>query len=310
MALRDLARATDPQQQAEAVARHKIPFRVAASVLRDLTPAALEAIIERMSAQELINNLGALKRRGVLANPDLKALVDLKLEEAKLGTRVSAFKAEQAVKAAGLEGELRDKLEEVADVQIKARGRITRPLALLVDKSGSMDEAIDLGKRIGAMISAVCTEALYVYAFDTMAYPIEPAGTSLADWHKAFAGVNAAGTTSCGVAVEMLRRRRQRVEQILLITDEEENELPAFVDSFKKYRQEVEPEVGVCIVKTAESSTRLEDQCRAAGIKVATFQFTGDYYALPNLVPLIAPPSEMDLLLEIMDYPLPVRKPA
>jgi hypothetical protein len=310
MALRDLARATDPQQQAEVISRHKLPFRVACTALRDPSPAALEAIIDRMSPQELINNLGALKRRGVLANPDLKALVELKLEGAKLGTRVSTFKAEKAIEAAGIDGSLREQLEDVADVQLKARGRITRPLALLVDKSGSMEEAIELGKRIGAMISAICTEALYVYAFDTMAYPIEPAGTTLAAWQQAFAGVKAAGTTSCGIGVEMLRRRKQRVEQIIIVTDEEENELPAFADSFQKYRQEMGAEVGVCIVKTACASTKLEDLCRAAGIQADTFQFGGDYYSLPNLVPLLAPPSELDLLLEIMDHPLPVRKPA
>src|SRR5262249_11311697 len=162
--------------------------------------------------------------RGAFGDPDLKALIELKLEDAKLNTRVSALKAEKALEATGLRGTVREKLEEGADVQIKARGRITRPVALLVDKSGAMAEAIELGKRIGAMIAAVCTRELYVYAFDTMAYEVEAAGPKLADWHKAFAGINASGTTSCGVALEMMRRRGQRAEQILLITDEEENE--------------------------------------------------------------------------------------
>ena len=38
------------------------------------------------------------------------------------------------------------------------------------------------------------------------------------------------------------------------------------------------------------------------------FQFAGDYYSLPNLVPLLSKPSKLELLMEIMDYPLPVRK--
>jgi hypothetical protein len=40
------------------------------------------------------------------------------------------------------------------------------------------------------------------------------------------------------------------------------------------------------------------------------FQFMGDYYALPNLVPLLARPSKLELLMEIMDYALPQRRPA
>ena len=40
------------------------------------------------------------------------------------------------------------------------------------------------------------------------------------------------------------------------------------------------------------------------------FQFGGDYYALPNLIPLLSRPSKLELLMEIMDYPLPRRKSA
>ena len=62
-----------------------------------MTPTVLLALIERMSPQELINNLGALQRRGAFDNPDLKAPDRAKLEEAKTAARVSAFKAEEAV---------------------------------------------------------------------------------------------------------------------------------------------------------------------------------------------------------------------
>ena len=65
---------------------------------------------------------------------------------------------------------------------------------------------------------------------------------------------------------------------------------------------------GVCFVKVKDATTRLEDQCKRAGIKPATFEFTGDYYALPNLIALIEPPSELDLLMEILEYPLPERR--
>ena len=40
------------------------------------------------------------------------------------------------------------------------------------------------------------------------------------------------------------------------------------------------------------------------------FQFAGDYYSLPNLVPLLARPSRLELLQEILEYPLPVRRAA
>jgi hypothetical protein len=309
-ALKELAKAEGPADQARAIVAHAIPYRVAATVIKQMTPTVLFALIERMSAQELINNLGALKRRGAFDNADLKSAIEAKLTEAKTAARVSAFKAEEAGKVAGLSEDVRRSLEEVADAQVKAKGRIERPTALLIDKSGSMSLAIELGKRIGALISSVSAQALYVYAFDTLAYPIQAAGADLAAWEKALTGITAGGSTSCGVAVEMLRRKKLYVEQIIVVTDEEENTAPLFVETLKKYREEVKADPNVCFVRTPGAGTQLEDQCRAAGIMADAFQFTGDYYALPNLVPLLSRPSKLDLLMEILDYPLPVRKPA
>jgi hypothetical protein len=309
-ALKELARAQSPVEQARAIIAHRIPYRVAATAVQQMTPTVLLALIEVMSPQELINNLGALKRRGAMDNPDLKALIEQKLDAAKTGARVSAFKAEEAIKAADLSPDMRKKLEQVADTQVKARGRIARPTALFIDKSGSMELAIELGKRLGSLISAICEKELYVYAFDTMAYPIERAGDDLASWEKALKGITAGGGTSCGVPLDFMTRKRQYVEQIIVVTDEGENTAPLFVDALRKYRETVTADPNVCFVRTPGAGTQLEEQCRKAGVLCDAFQFTGDYYALPNLVPLLSRPSKLELLMEIMDYPLPQRKPA
>ena len=307
-ALKELARASQPAEQARLIVEHRIPYRVAATVVTRLTPSVLLALIDRMSPQELINNLGSLKRRGAFDNPDLKSRIEQKLAAAKTASRVSAFKAEEAMKAADLSAEVRQQLEEVADAQVMARGRIERPTALLIDKSGSMETAIEVGKRIGALIGAICARELFVYAFDTMAYPITPAGGDLAGWNKALHGITAGGGTSCGVALEYMRRKRQYVEQVILVTDEEENTPPTFLEALKKYREEIKAAVTVCIVRTVGAAHRLEEACRAAAVPVDTFQFQGDYYALPNLIPMLAQPSKLDLLMEIMEYPLPTRQ--
>jgi len=309
-ALKTLVKAETPAGQARAIIEHAIPYRVAATVVKQMTPTVLLALIERMSPQELINNLGALQRRGAFDNADLKSLIEAKLALAKTAGRVSAFKAEEAIKASDLSDEVRRTLEEVADAQVKAKGRINRPTALLIDKSGSMNVAIELGKRIGALVSSVSAQALYVYAFDTIAYPIESAGADLAAWEKALMGITAGGNTSCGVALETMRRKRQYVEQIIVVTDEEENTAPLFVETLKKYREEVKADPTVYFVRTPGARTLLEDQCRSAGIMADAFQFTGDYYALPNLVPLLSRPSKLELLTEILEYPLPARQPA
>jgi hypothetical protein len=309
-ALKKLAGCKTPVDQARTIMDNRIPYRVATTVVQQMTPRVLLALIDVMSPQELINTLAALKRRGALDNPDLKAAIEEKLEAAKTGTRVSAFKAEEAMKAANLSADVRKKLEQVADTQVKAKGRIARPTALFIDKSGSMELAIELGKRLGSLISAICEKDLFVYAFDTMAYPIERAGDDLASWEKALKGITAGGGTSCGVPLDFMMRKRQYVEQIIVVTDEGENTAPLFIDALAKYREAVKADPTVCFVRTPGAGTQLEEQCRKAGVLCDAFQFSGDYYALPNLVPLLSRPSKLELLVEIMAYPLPTRKPA
>ncbi|MDP6722072.1 MAG: hypothetical protein QGF59_25640, partial [Pirellulaceae bacterium] len=236
--------------------------------------------------------------------------IEAKLEEAKTDNRVAAFKAEEAVKAAGVSDEVQQKLQDVASTQVKARGRITRPTALLVDKSASMSTAIELGKRIGSMISTVCEKNLFAYAFDTMAYEISPNGEELADWEMAFAGIQAGGCTSCGVPLSYMQRKKQYVEQIIMITDEQENSAPFFVDALKQYREATMADPAICLVRTPHATDQLQKQCQQQGMIVDVFQFTGDYYSLPNLIPMLTRPSKMELLMEIMDYPLPQRKSA
>ena len=105
-------------------------------------------------------------------------------------------------------------LEDVTDARIKGTGRITRSTALQIDKSGSMEVALEVGRQLGALISAICAVDLSVCAFDTAAYSVQVKGATLADWEKALAGIHAGGGTSCGVALGWMRRKGQRVEQM------------------------------------------------------------------------------------------------
>lgn len=306
--LKALAQADDPDLQAKLIAEHDVPFRVAVGLVKAVTPSVLKALVGRMSPQEVINNLDTLRRRGGFEDAAVKALIEAKLEDARTATRVSAFKAETARDAVALPADVKAKLDAVADAQVKARGRIARPTALLIDKSGSMTQAIEIGKRLGSLLAAVADRELFVYAFDTIAYPVEAAGPDLAAWEKALTGITAGGGTSVGVAVEQLRKKKQYVEQLVVVTDEGENTDPKFVPALLKYREELKADPAVCFVKVGGASAQLEDECKRAGIVADAYQFHGDYYALPNLVPLLARPSKLELLQEVLEYPLPTRR--
>ncbi|MDQ3814079.1 MAG: hypothetical protein M3347_09015 [Armatimonadota bacterium] len=307
-AVKQIAKAETPAEQARAIAQHRIPYRIAVSVIKQMTPMTLAALIDQMTPQEAINNVGSLKERGAFDNADIKALIESKLEAAKGDQRVSAYKAKVALEAAGVSGEIAEKLDEVTEAQVKARGSIKRPTALLIDKSSSMHDAIEVGRQLGAMISAICESDLFAYAFDTMAYPIAVKGNSLADWERALRGINAGGATSCGVAVEWMRKKNQRVEQIIMVTDEGENQAPLFKDAYAAYAEQLKVRPDVIFVKVGGAGNQLERACGELGVMVRAFEFKGDYYALTNLIPLLTRPSMVDLLMEILEYPLPQRK--
>jgi hypothetical protein len=95
-----------------------------------------------------------------------------------------------------------------------------------------------------------------------------------------------------------------------MITDEEANTPPAFIPSLQEYRAALKADPSLVIVRTPGGTNHLEQQCRREGVQVDVFHFTGDYYSLPNLLPILSRPGKLELLMEIMDYPLPKRRPA
>ncbi|MBD2484742.1 hypothetical protein [Planktothrix sp. FACHB-1365] len=305
--LKQLAKAESAAEQAQLIVEFKLPYTIAIGAIKQLTPTVLVAVINSMTPQEVINNLKSLKARGAMDHPEVKALIDTKLDEATKGARVAAYKAQVAADAADLDDDTVARLEKVTNEQVKRRGVITRPTALFVDKSGSMQNAIELGKRLAALISGITQADLFVYAFDDIPYPVTAQGQELTDWERAFQHIKAGGSTSIGCALEAMRKKRQIVDQIIIVTDEGENATPYFGEVYKTYCREFAIMPNVVIVRVGGYCNWLENQLKAQQAPVETFTFAGDYYSLPNLVPLLTRPSRLDLLLEILDTPLVLR---
>lgn len=310
--LKILAKTKDPAQQAKIIQQEKIPFPVAVGAVGRVTASLLISLIGSMSSQELINSMAFLKRRGALKDPELTRVIQEKLDGAKDVERLDAYKAKTAQEAVDLSPEMEDKLEEVRMHQILSRGAITRPTAIFIDKSGSMERAIEAGKRIAALCSGISRGTLHVFLFDQYAYEVTAPGPDLKHWEKAFAPVRAAGSTSIGSPLAVLRKNHVVVEQIIIVSDAEENMPPFFVEEYRGYSAELLNSPSVIVVKVtggARSRGRnlFEANLVAAGIDYQIFDFQGDYYSLPNLVPLLSLPTRMELLMEVMETPLPRR---
>jgi hypothetical protein len=313
--LKELVKLEDPAAQAELIINRKIPYRIASTVVKNMTPTVLLALIEVMTPQELINNMGSLRKRGVFDNPDLKSLVEDKLKKAEGSKKVSSLKAMEAAKVAGLSEDLNEALQNVSDKQVKNKGRISRATALLIDKSLSMGIAIELGKQMASLISAVMAEGvpLYVYATDVMAYPIQSKGNALAEWNEAMKYIKAGNGTCLGAPLVVMKNNKQIVEQIVMITDEGENAPPAFLKSYEDYCTTLNIRPSVHMIRCGTFCNVVSDKLERAGVEISKYDIKGgkgetDYYSLPGIISYLMHPGKLEILMEIMNYPLPQRK--
>lgn len=309
-ALKKIAESNDVVEQARLVVENKIPFRVAVTIMKDMSAPSLAALINAMSPQDVINALNMLKQRGATDNPELRKLIDAKLKQAKTDKRVSALKTREALKNSDVDAELAALVTEVGDRRMTSGQKIKKKTALLIDKSGSLDQAIEVGIQLAAVIAPNCVGGLDVLAFDTMVYPIKSKGNNLSDWEAAFKGIIAQGGTACGAPIAKLIRDGNVVEQIIMVTDQGENDRPYFTPELQKYSKQFGVEPNVILLNVGNASATLEKQLKAANIEVDTFTFKGDYYSLPTIIPMLAGGSRLDLLAEIMDFPLPKREEA
>lgn len=301
--------AKSPEEAAKLIVENKIPYTIAVGLVEKVTPSVLVALINSMSSQELINNIASLKEKGAMDNPDTKKLIEGKLEKAKKG-KVSALKSNTAVSTGRIKDEaLEKKLTDIADVQIKKSGVIKIPTAIFVDRSGSMEAAIEVGKKAAALVSGVSEADLFVVAFDDAPMPIVAQGKAMSDWEKAFRPVRSGGQTSMGCALQYLLTNKKYVEQIVVITDEGENAHPFFHEVYPKYIEEMKITPHVVVINVAGGHAgQFSSFLKAANISFDTYKPDGnDYYGLPGLVSLLSRKSKLDLIMEIMATPLATR---
>lgn len=307
--------ADTPEKAAKLIVKNKIPYTTAVGLVDKITPTILVALINAMSPQEVINNIASLEEKGAMDNPDTKKLVDAKLEQAKKSKNVSALKSKTAQKTGRIKNEETiKKLDEIADVQIKKSGAISVPTSILIDKSGSMQSCIEVGKNVSALVSGATEADMRVVAFDSMAREVVARGKTLTDWEEAFMPIRAHGATSCGVALKYLMDKDFYMEQIVIITDEDENTHPQFFEVYQEYCKKFNVKPHIVIIRIEERnpfyrSLGLSESLKQAGIDFDHYEPQGnDYYGLPGLITLLSRKSNLDLLYEIMDTPLPVRK--
>jgi hypothetical protein len=240
-----------------------------------------------------------------LGRKEVEMVNDRKFRQEAKSFDASAFTRRERIRAANLPGanrELAALLDRVAEVRIKREGKISKATALLIDQSSA--EAIDVGRRVAALISAALIDRvarLHVFTFDAEATPVHAAGPCGADWDQAFKGKEVSARANPCAGLDALRRNRLAVEQIVLVTGGCEGEPRELTGAYAAYRTDLGPAPSVVLIRTGGKVGSVEEGLRQAGAPVMARSIDGSRSSLAALIPLLCRPSKLELLMGLLE---------
>jgi hypothetical protein len=301
--LKQIANSTDVREQVRLVVENKIPYVVASSVLPKMTPAVGVALIEVMSPTEALNSRGWIEKSGLLQVPEIRDAYTAKIAQATK----SAASIEYRKSAQGSDAGIQEAVEKAKEESVSKQQRITQNVALLVDKSGSMEAALAVAIKFGERIAPICDGELAVIAFNDYAQELKVTDThSLMAWQHAFKGIRCGGYTSMREGLELSLRNGYSPQIVVVITDEGENR-GSYSDALKQMeRNGLDIPHTVCLAIGAR--TVFSDSISNAGFRVDRFQVSGeDYYIFDQVAAILGGSSAPTIVERILSTQLPHR---
>ena len=294
-----------PVEAAGVIITEKIPFLVAIGALgaNASNETLVMALIDRMSASELVNNSKMLEKLGMKTSPVLRSAyaAALKRAETSKANTLKSAKAIEKVSDPGLKAQL-TAMQEKQIQGVSAQG----DWLVLVDKSGSMRQAIELGRKVAAVIAKMAAGSVHLVFFDVMPYYHNVTGKTYEEIKELTRRVMAQGGTSIGCGVRFAIDKKLDVDGIAIISDGGDNTSPLFCGEYEKLVKEAGKEPPVYLYRVNGDDNSLSRSAASAGIDIQVFDMTGssvDEYSLPNLVQTMRT-NRYSLVQEIMDTPL------
>ena len=312
----------DPAAAAAEVVRRRIPPLVVLGVLkvdksRMSDPGYVTLVgwlIDSMTPSQLVTHARQIKALGVNQVPELRAALESALGRAGKST-ANLLKTTKAAQAMAEDGDerMQAKLDALQARQIETAKRaapqsLTGDWAVLVDKSGSMAQAIEQGRRAAAALTALGKGRVYLIMFDTMAHGLEVTGKDYPALMQITERIRAQGGTSIGAGMEWLLQYSALVDGILVVSDGWENQSPRFAERYATYSKKTGKEPVVYFLKLpgncGYADTGLEDSMEAAHLPLEVRNIDGlDEYAITNLIQTLRT-NRYSLIQEVLDTKL------
>jgi len=229
-----------------------------------------------------------------------------KLIEEAQSAKASAITGQDGTRAArqrGANREIAVLLDRIAEVQVNSEGSISKPTALLVDRSSA--EAHEMGRRLARLISAALIDRvarLHVFAFDSPAQSLNATGGSSAGLPEVSNNVDTPFQPDPVGALELLRKNRVAVEQIVVLVGAGGAEASGLAGAYAAYKRDLGLAPAVLIVNASGMrESAAERELHRAGAPIIAHSFNGDRNTLVRLIPLLCRPSKLELIMGILE---------
>ena len=301
----------DITDKARMIMQYRLPYAVASSLMPKTVEAGI-ALVDIMTPTQALNSRSWVEKLGILEIPEVKSVYLSKLSQAT----ASVASAEFRKSAQGADTEVQAAISSAKEKAVQLSDRIDRDTLLLVDKSGSMENAIEFAQHTASRIAPLCDGEFMVVAFDTNGRIITANDNSLSSWQSAFRMIRANGGTSVGAGLSTALNAGFMPEQIVVITDEEENNQPYYANVLQQFTCVTGLVVHTYIVNLPMSGGgyyhnregSLGHSLTAAHLPVDRFEIaTDDYYILDQISQMLTGNKGTTLVDLILARQLPYR---
>ncbi|WP_373864543.1 TROVE domain-containing protein [Paenibacillus humicus] len=221
-ALERLKKADSDEERLKWIGKGKLPHETVTGSI-PVTRAVWEALMYQMPTFALLRNLNTLLREGILDHPENLNYVVERLTDGQAlrKAKVLPFRLATAYKQVQ-EPRLKKALENAAELTFENLPELGDNTAIFLDISGSMDGYyLQVGSVFAlAMYKKTKGKSLF-WLFDTDVMDAKPSRKK--GILSQAARIETRGGTDTGAPVRKLIHQRKKVDQIILITDEQQN---------------------------------------------------------------------------------------
>lgn len=249
-ALEKLKTASTEAEQIEWIECGKLPYETVTGAIKP-SRKVWEALLYQMPTFALLRHMNALQRAGVLEDQgNLEYVVNRLTDEHALSkAKILPFRLATAFRQVE-HPELQDALREAAELTFNNLPELGERTAIFLDISGSMNgQYLEIGSVFALALFKKTQGKSLFWLFDTEVMDAKPSRKDSILTQAA--QIHARGGTDTGAPVRKLIQERKKVDQIIIITDEQQNSGSPFYEQLRRYRSKINRDVKAFIVDIA-----------------------------------------------------------